>query len=159
MSPSRSRWNVRGIQSRVGLLVVLGVLPSMLVPGWIAWRSLGELTDQILSERLNVAATATRHLDNVVAREWSKLQEVATGPGVATLGEDAADGAQVLAALRGAYLRAEVMHGTYLTDADGLVRFREPEVPAAAPTLLPGAKDAVQAGRPTATALVNGPNG
>jgi len=78
----------------------------------------------------------------VVAREWSKLQEVATGPGVATLGEEAADEAQVLSALRGAYLRAEVMHGTYLTDADGLVRFREPEVPAAAPTLLPGAKDA-----------------
>ena len=159
MSPSRSRWNIRGIQSRVGLLVVLGVLPSMLVPGWIAWRSLTARADQILSERLSVAATVTRHLDNVVAREWSKLQEVATGPGVATLGEHAGDEAQVLSALRGAYLRAEVMHGTYLTDAEGRVRFREPVLPAAVPAVLPGAQDALKAGRPTATPLVNGPNG
>ncbi len=85
VSPSRSRWNIKGIQSRVGLLVVLGVLPSMLVPGWIAWRSLSSLADQILLARLSVATTAVRHLDDVVAREWSKLQDVATGPGIAVV--------------------------------------------------------------------------
>ncbi len=159
MSPSRSRWNIRGIQSRVGLLVVLGVLTSMLVPGWIAWKSLASLADQILLGRLSVAATAVRHLDSVVAREWSKLQEVATGPGMASFSGDAAGQVQVLSALRAAYLRAEVMHGTYVTDVDGRILFREPEQPASASLVLPGAREALQAGRPSITGLVNGPNG
>jgi signal transduction histidine kinase len=159
VSPSRSRWNIKGIQSRVGLLVVLGVLPSMLVPGWIAWRSLASLADQILLGRLSVATATTGHLDDVVAREWSKLQEVATGPGIASLQDADESRAQVLSALRTAYLRAEIMHATYVTDADGRALLREPEVTATEPVALPGAREAAHAGRPTATALVNGPNG
>jgi signal transduction histidine kinase len=159
VSPSRSRWNIRGIQSRVGLLVVLGVLASMLLPGWIAWKALAATADEILTARLNVAGTAVRHLDGVLAREWSKLQEVATGPGVAASQNDADQRAQALGALRTAYLRAEVMHGTYVTDAEGRVRLREPEAAAGDELVLPGAREALQAGRPTATGLVNGPNG
>jgi len=159
VSPSRTRWNIRGIQSRVGLLVVLGVLPSMLVPGWIAWRSLASLADQILLGRLGVATATVGHLDDVVAREWSKLQEVATGPGIASRHADEESRAQVLSGLRTAYLRAEIMHATFVTDADGRVLLREPAVAAAEPIALPGAREAARAGRPSATALVNGPNG
>jgi signal transduction histidine kinase len=159
VSPSRSRWNVRGIQSRVGLLVVLGVLTSMLVPGWIAWRSLSALTDQILVERESIASAAARHLDNVIAREWSKLQDVATGPGIGSPRQDAVDEAQVLAVLRTAYLRAELMHQAYVTDPEGRVRMREPEVAPREGVVLPGARDALQAGRPSVTGLVTGPNG
>ena len=159
MSPSRSRWNTKGIQSRVGLLVVLGVLTSMLVPGWIAWKSLASLADQILLGRLGVATATTGHLDDIVAREWSKLQEVATGPGISSLRDDAESRAQVLSALRTSYLRAELMHETYVTDADGLVRLREPEVATAGAMVLPGAREALRAGRPSATGLVNGPSG
>jgi signal transduction histidine kinase len=159
VSPSRSRWNIKGIQARVGLLVVLGVLPSMFVPGWIAWKSLDSLADQILLARLGVAGTAVRHLDSVVAREWSKLQEVATGPGISAPPDDADSRAQVLSALRTSYLRAEVMHGTYVTDTGGRVRLREPEVASAVAVTLPGAREALQAGRPSSTGLVNGPNG
>jgi signal transduction histidine kinase len=159
VSPSRSRWNIRGIQSRVGLLVVLGVLTSMLLPGWIAWQSLASLADQILLGRLSVAAATTTHLDDIVAREWSKLQEVATGPGISSLHDNDESRAQVLSALRTCYLRAELMHDTYVTDADGRVRLREPAVESAEPLVLPGAREALQAGRPTATGLMNGPNG
>jgi signal transduction histidine kinase len=159
VSPSRSRWNIKGIQSRVGLLVVLGVLTSMLLPGWIAWRSLASLADQILLGRLSVATATTSHLDDIVAREWSKLQEVATGPGIASLRDDAESQAQVLSALRTAYLRAEVMHATYVTDADGRVRLREPDTALTGSVVLPGVREALRAGRPTATGLVNGPNG
>ena len=159
MSPSRSRWNIKGIQSRVGLLVVLGVLASVLLPGWIAWRSLASLAEQILLARLGVATATTNHLDNVVGREWSKLQEVATGPGIASLRDDAESRAQVLAALRASYLRAELMHEAYVTDADGRVRLMEPEPDSPASLVLPGAREAIQAGRPSATGLVNGPNG
>jgi signal transduction histidine kinase len=159
VSPSRSRWNIRGIQSRVGLLVVLGVLTSMLLPGWIAWRSLASLADEILLGRLSLASAATAHLDDVIAREWSKLQEVATGPGISSPHDDAERRAQLLSALRTSYLRAELMHVTYLIDTDGRVRLREPEVAAADAGVLPGAPEALRAGRPSATGLVNGPNG
>ena len=125
MSPSRSRWNTKGIQSRVGLLVVLGVLTSMLVPGWIAWKSLASLADQILLGRLGVATAATGHLDDVVAREWSKLQEVATGPGIAVACATMPRAAPRSCRRCGpSYLRAELMHETYVTDADGRVRLQ-----------------------------------
>jgi len=62
-------------------VVVLGVVTSMLVPGWIAWKSLASLADQILLGRLSVATATMGHLDDIVAREWSKLQEVATRAG------------------------------------------------------------------------------
>jgi signal transduction histidine kinase len=159
VTASRSRWNVKGIQSRVGLLVVLGVLTSMLLPGWIAWRTLASLADQILLGRQSIAEGAMRHLDDVVAREWGKLQEVATGPGISSLHDNAASQAQVLAALRAAYLRAELMHQTYVTDAEGRVRLTEPEAASAAAVVLPGSRDALRAGRPSATGLVRGPNG
>ena len=159
MSPSRSRWNIRGIQSRVGILVVLGVLTSMLLPGWIASKSLAALADEILAGRLSEATAATGHLVAVVDREWSKLQEVATGPGIAAHHDDAASQALVLSALRTSYLRAELMRATYVTDADGRVRLREPLAGAADPVVLPGAGDALRSGRPTATGLVNGPHG
>jgi len=159
VSPSRSRWNVRGIQSRVGLLVVLGVLTSMFIPGWIAWRSLSALTEQILGERESIARAAARELDNVIAREWSKLQDVATGPGIAAPRPDAMDEAQVLAVLRTSYLRAELMHQAYVTDPGGRVRLREPELTSGDGTVLPGAREALAAGRPSVTGLVTGPNG
>jgi len=159
VSPSRSRWNVRGIQARVGLLVVLGVLTSMLIPGWIAWRSLGALTDRILLEREELAGTVARHVVEVIAREWSKLQDVATGPGITAVRPDEADEARVLSVLRTSYLRGELMHQAYVTDQDGRVRLQEPEVTPLAGRELPGAREALRAGRPSATGLVTGPNG
>jgi signal transduction histidine kinase len=131
----------------------------MLVPGWIAWRSLASLGDEVLLGRLGVAGAATRHLDDVVAREWSKLQEVATGPGVSSFHADVEGRVQVLAALRTAYLRAELMHVTYVTDEAGRALLREPEVAAAETVVLPGAREALSAARPSVTGLVNGPDG
>jgi signal transduction histidine kinase len=154
-----SRWNVSGIQSRVGLLVGLGAIVSMLVPGWIAWQSLNTLRDRVLVEREASAATVAQHFENVVAREWSKLQEVATGPGIAAPHPDEVSTAQVLNALRASYLRAEIMHQAYVTGADGRVRGQEPALSDLTGRELPGAREAVAAGRPTATALVTGPNG
>ena len=51
------------------------------------------------------------------------------------------------------------MRDTYVTDAEGRVRLREPQAGPAGPGVLPGAGDALRSGRPTATGLVNGPNG
>ena len=57
----------------------------------------------------------------------------------------------MLASLRTSYLRAELMHETYVTDADGRVRLQEPNAGAAGPGVLPGAREALRAGRPSAT--------
>ncbi|MCX6551629.1 MAG: HAMP domain-containing protein, partial [Acidobacteria bacterium] len=159
MATKRSRWNVRGIQARVGVLVVLGVLTSMLSPGWIAWQSLGALTERILVERESVAATVVRHVDNVVAREWSKLQDVATGPGMGAARPGETETAQILGSLRMSYLRAELMHQAYVTDASGRVCWQEPATTDRTGVELPGAREALRAGRPTTTGLVTGPNG
>ena len=159
MGTTRSRWNVSGIQSRVGLLVGLGAVVSMLVPGWIAWQSLDALKNRVLVEREGTAATVAQHLESVVAREWSKLQEVATGPGISTPHPDEVSTAQVLNGLRSSYLRAELMHQAYVTDAQGRVRWQEPALSDLTGRALPGAREASAAGRPTVTALVGGPNG
>ena len=159
MSPSRSRWNIRGIQSRVGLLVVLGVLTSMLVPGWIAWKSLASLADQILLGRLSVAATAARHLDSVIAREWSKLQEVATGPGMASFSGDAAGQVQVLSALRAAYLRAEVMHAPTSPTSTAASAARSPQPASASARPARRSRSVAAPAAPASRRLVNGPNG
>lgn len=159
MGTTRSRWNVSGIQARVFLLVGLGAVVSMLVPGWIAWQSLDALKDRVLVEREAAAATVAQHLEGVIAREWSKLQEVATGPGMADPTPDETATTQALNALRGSYLRAELMHQAYVTGADGRVRWQEPALSDHTGKELPGARDAIAAGRPMATGLVTGPNG
>ena len=132
---------------------------------WSAWASsrpcspgLDRLEEPRRACRRDPGGTAERghvghrHLDGVVAREWSKLQEVATGPGIAAHHDDAASQALVLAALRTSYLRAELMHDTYVTDADGRVRLQEPHAGPAGPGVLPGARRrAARPGGPTAT--------
>ena len=159
MGTSRSRWNVRGIQARVGLLVGLGAVVSMLVPGWIAWSSLDALRTRVLTEREGTAATVAHQLDDVIAREWSKLQEVATGPGIGVLRPDEESAAQVQGGLRASYLRAELMHQTYVTDTEGRVRWQEPSLSDFTGRELPGAREAITAGRPVVTPLSAGPNG
>jgi len=151
VSPSRSRWNIRGIQSRVGLLVVLGVVTSMVVPGWIAWKSLSSLAIRFLLGRLSVATAAASHLNDVVAREWSKLQDVATGPGHHSLNEDVEGRIQSSRAADVLPPRRAQCTRPMSPDADGRVRLREPEAALRMPLSCRGARGA--AWRPsTATA-------
>ena len=70
--------------SRKFLAVALGVLTSMLVPGWVAWQSLDELATQALTAREADASLAAHHIEGVLAREWNKLQEIAAAPATAT---------------------------------------------------------------------------
>ena len=103
-----SRWQMRGLQGRVALLVVLGLFASMVVPGWIAWHSLAALTERIVIEREADAAVAARHVENVLQREWRRLQEVAAAPEAETTRTDPALSPRD-EALRSAYLQGELI--------------------------------------------------
>ena len=158
MTQPRRGWNMRGIQARVILLVVLGVVASMLVPGWVAWRSVEALTERMLIERETDAAVAAQHLDNVVQREWRRLQEVASAPELVS-----AEGARTLTprleALRRAYLSGEILDRTFITDRAGRVRLAEPESSDAGKLVIAGATQALAADRPTASGLVHDARG
>jgi signal transduction histidine kinase len=146
-----SRWNIRGIQSRVFLLVGLGVLSTIVVLGWIAWRSLTLFSERILQGRETLAAAVAVHVDQAVVREMKALQQVAAAPGTdPQLNDDEAK----LSALKSAYLHSELLVRTIIVDDHGAPRWQEPpEMPLPA-----GFADAVaialQAGRPIASGLV-----
>ncbi len=150
------RIDIRGIQARVFLLVGLGVLSTILVLGWIAWRSLALFSDRVIQGREAIAATVAVQIDQAVLRELKTLQQVAAAPGTDPQIED--DGAK-LAALKGAYLRSELLVRTMIVDDRGTPRWQEP--PEAS---LPGgfgtaAAAALESARPMATALIPDPAG
>jgi len=153
-----SRWQMRGLQGRVALLVVLGLFASMVVPGWIAWHSLAALTERIVIEREADAAVAARHVENVLQREWRRLQEVAAAPDAATRKVDAALSPRD-EALRSAYLKGELIDRAFVTDADGRVQAQDPPLQPGAEAVIPFSRNALKAERPSASAVSRTPNG
>lgn len=143
----------RSIQARVMLLVALGVVASMLVPGWVAWEALGEVTAQAVSASTNDAALAARHLEQVLNREWNKLQEIAAAPAptLPLAGTDAPTSSVFVPpaeVLRTVYFRAEIMDRTFVTDAAGRVTMQEPAGTRGLGDEVPGARTAMLTGRP-----------
>jgi hypothetical protein len=122
-SVAPSRWNIRGIQSRVFLLVGLGVLSTITVLGWIAWRSLALFSDRVLQGRETLASAIAVHVDQAVVRELKTLQQVAAAPGTDPQVDDEP---AKLAALKSAYLRSELMDRTLIVDERGTPRWQEP---------------------------------
>ncbi len=155
-SPAPRRWNLRGIQARVYLLVGLGVMSCIVGLGWVAWQSLTLFTDRILREREMLASTLAQHVEQAVQRELKTLQQVAAAPGTDPQVDD--DGAK-LTALRAAYLRAELLQRTFIVDERGVLRWQEPAGPAPPEGLAAAVASVLQSGRPTVTGLIPGPNG
>lgn len=159
MTGAAPRHHVRSIQARVILLVVLGVVAAMLVPGWIAWRSLTALTDRVLIEREANATVTAHHIENVVQRDWRRLQEVAAAPETAGSQDGTPAPSPRFEALRNAYLKGELLDRSFVTDSDGRIVWQEPQAPGQANTPIPGAREALKADRPTASGLSPGPAG
>jgi len=153
-----SRWQMRGLQGRVALLVVLGFFASMVVPGWIAWHSLAALSERVIVEREADATVAARHVENVIQREWRRLQEVAAAPEAATRRTDAALSPRD-EALRNAYLQGELIDRAFVTDIDGRVQAQDPPLQAGAETVIPASRDAIKAGRPSVSFVAKTPGG
>jgi signal transduction histidine kinase len=142
MTRTPSRATTRSIQTRVMVLVASGVLTSILVPGWVAWRALDTVTEQALANRQADATLAAHHLEGVLAREWNKLQEVAAAPSPGPTD-----------ILRSVYFRAELMERTFVTDREGRVTYQEPTSPSLVGARIPGADVVIASGRPGASAL------
>lgn len=137
----------RSIQARVMLLVALGVVTSTLVPGWVAWEALREVTGLAIAASESDAALAARHLEQVLTREWNKLQEVAVAPALATppAGDTFVPPAEIL---RNVYFRAEILERTFVTDATGRVTTQEPAGARGLGDEVPGARAVMLTGRP-----------
>lgn len=152
------RWQIRGLQGRVALLVVMGFFGSMVVPGWIAWHSLAALTDRVVIEREADAAVAARHVENVLQREWRRLQEVAAAPESTTrLTESALSPRDE--ALRNAYLQGELIDRAFVTDLEGRVLAQDPPLQPGAESVLAASREALKAGRPSASSVARTPTG
>lgn len=168
MSRAASRTTNRSIQARVMVLVASGVLTSILVPGWVAWNALEEVQVQTVVAHERDAITAAHHVENVLQREWTKLQEIATAPLPRTAmlatpapGTDVSpapdSGASPSQILRSVYFRAELMERTFLTDELGRVTAAEPATAGALGQTIPDAAEVMESGRPgTSRVVTNG---
>lgn len=153
MAEPPSGWNLRGIQQRLMLIVLLGILVSTTVFGWVAWEALDDSTARVLRDRGVHAGIAASQIETVVQREWQRLQEVASAPWAASE-ETASDKlADPHTLLRSALIRAELMERVYVTDASGRVRWQEPARPDMIGESIVGADRAIKAGRPSASTL------
>ncbi|MEI6667836.1 MAG: HAMP domain-containing protein [Acidobacteriota bacterium] len=153
-----SRWQMRGLQGRVALLVVLGFFGSMVVPGWIAWHSLAALTDRVVVEREADAIAAAKLVENVLQRDWRRLQEVAAAPEAQSRQTDGALSPRD-DALRSAYLKGELLDRAFITDASGRVLAQDPPLRPGADPVVPASRDAFAAGRPSVASVEQTPNG
>ncbi|MEW5981004.1 MAG: HAMP domain-containing protein [Acidobacteriota bacterium] len=159
MAHSSREWNLRGIQQRVMLIVLLGILASTTAFGWVAWQALDDWTARVLQDRGVHTGVVATHVETVVQREWQRLQEVASAPWTATDDDAGTRMVEPPAILRAALLRAELMERIYVTDGAGRIRWQEPAKPDMTGQTVPDARRAIAAGRPSASQLEDTPGG
>jgi len=159
MSPLTSAWTRRGIQTRVVLLVGIGILAALSTFGIASWIGLNGLVSRLSAERQLLAGSVARHLDYVLQGDLEILQGVASAPRV-ELADD-----EVLpehSALRDAYLRAHLIERAFVVGRRRTVLLEEPVPRPAAPVAAPPAADVEQAfrtGRPKVSdRLTGGPD-
>lgn len=148
------RWGRRGLQTRIVLLTVVGMLSPMAILGWASWASLEELNRQLLTGRQELATSFATHLEYVVRSELETLQGVSSAPRVDL--EDR-DPAPERAALREAYLRSHLLRRVFLLGGASEVLWDEPardRLSAASLRDLPAAREAFRTGKPTVSPLV-----
>ena len=149
MSSFSSAWTRRGIQTRVVLLVGIGILAALATLGIASWIGLNGLVVRLAAERQLLAASVGRHLDYVIQGDLEILQGIASAPR-----EQQADG-EVLpqhAVLREAYLRAHLLDRAFVVGRRQTVVLEEPAAAAGAPPTAPApadVSDAFRTGRPT----------
>jgi signal transduction histidine kinase len=156
MSPISGAWTRRGIQTRVVLLVGIGILAALATLGIASWIGLNGLVSRLASERQLLAMSVARHLDYVLQGDLEILQGVASAPRA-----ELPDG-DVLpdpAALRAAYLRAHLIERAFVVGRRQLVVLEEPLAPGAGPAAAPTRDEVAEAfrtGRPMVSGQLTG---
>jgi signal transduction histidine kinase len=146
-------WTRRSIQTRVVLLVGLGMLSSLAILGATSWMLLRGLGDRLVQERQYLAQSVARHADSVLQGDLQILQGLS--PTVRL--ENTADvEAQLQPALRDAYLRCHALEAVFLYSPDGTLLAFEPADARLDVATIRGLRDtqtALATGRPTMSNL------
>ena len=144
-------WGGRSIQTRVLLLVGLGVLAALTIFGGTSWVGLDRAAEALAAERQLLARSVANHLDYLVQGDLEILQALSAAP------RGSAPDSNVLpepAALRSAYLRAHVVERVFLVAKNGTLLQNEPDMRPGATLPVPAESDiaaAFQSGRPVVT--------
>ncbi len=147
-----SAWTRRGIQTRVMLLVGVGVLASLAILGGVAWYALTAVAERLAAGRELLAGAVATHLDVVIEDELSILQGIPASPRFDLADQDPQPED---AAVRDAYLRSHLARRVLLVARDGRVLLAEPaaaDLPAPPAPLI---AEAFEGGRPAVSSLVS----
>jgi signal transduction histidine kinase len=144
----------RRLQTRIFVLIGVGVVGPLVALGLAGWTSLAALRALVEEERRLLATSFAEHLDDVVRGNLELLQGVATAPGV-----DPADGdpGPERAALRAVLARAHLLQRAFVLDRGGVPVAQEPaETPRVelAGEALEVARATLATGRPMVSPLV-----
>ncbi len=144
----------RRLQTRIFVLIGVGVVVPLVALGSASWSSLRALRVLVDDERRLLAASFAEHLDDVVRGTLELLQGVATASGV---DPGDADPGPERAALRTALLRSHLLQRAFVLDrAGGMVADEPAAVPQAglAAPAAEVAREALATGRPAVSSLV-----
>ena len=148
--PDASPWGRRSLQTRVMLLVGMGMLAALSILGGAGWTALSAVTSGLESERQLLADSVGRHVSFVLQEDLQVLQSVSSS----LVGSPAAGPSASRDALRDAYLRARLLDRVFVIGPTRTVLGVEPPEPAGHALPAPDA-DAVEAafgrGRPVVT--------
>jgi signal transduction histidine kinase len=141
------------LQTRVFVLIGVGVVVPLVALGIASWTSLNALRAELEDERSLLAASFAGHLGDVVRSNLELLQAAATAARVDPSDQDTAP---EYAALRGTFPRAHLMRRVFVINEIGRVVAEEPvSGPAvgAEPIDSVSADEALKSGRPTVSNL------
>lgn len=151
-----SAWTRRSIQTRVVLLVGIGILSGLATLGIASWVGLNGLVARLAEERQLLAGSVAEHLDYVVQGDMEILQGVASAPRVDAGTREALP---EQSALRDAYLRAHLVERVFVVGQSRAIVAEEPGPRPGAPPPAPPAADvdfAFRSGRPMASDRLSG---
>jgi signal transduction histidine kinase len=152
-------WTRRGIQTRVLLLVGVGIVAALAILGSTSWVGLNALGARLASERVLLARAVAAHLDYVVQGDLEILQGLSRAPGV-VLSDVRPQPDQGV--LRDAYLRSHLLERVFVVARSRAVVAEEPLGKAGIPSPAPPSRDvdaAFQSGRPVVSDLSPGAGG
>jgi signal transduction histidine kinase len=141
-----------GLQTRVFVLIGVGVVVPLVALGVASWMSLAGLRTELEDERRLLAASFAGHLDDVVSANLQLLQSVATASRVDPADSDADP---EHAALREAFLHAHLMRRVFVADAAGAVVAEEPAAAVGSGFDAGATRDALGQGRPVVSNLID----
>lgn len=142
--------------TRTLLLVIVGLLFTLSLFGYLSVRTLRESTDRVFTERLRQAQLVAAYMDDHVASAFYLLERAVATEG---LNLEDADLAPERRALRELYAAGVFTYDVFITDRYGIVRLVVPDLPqvlGADLSVHPHIRAALTTGQPQVSNLIFG---